>query len=381
MPSRKLEYQITGRDFATPAFNSVQASIQRTEARLQGIQTTALRLRTTFAGLTFSGFGAGIALRDAGRLETTLIRLQGISNNFAGDQQFLIDQSRSLGLTISDLAENFQQLAVLEKIELLDPGQARLLTVGFEEAAKAFGTSSTDIQLAVRGIRQALTQEVVRAQEFDQIFDALGAIQPAVARQLGITTKEFQQLRGSGNLLAKDLVDALVPALNEYEGSAARAAKSIDGSFRLIGNAYQNILLAFNEDISDNFQGAASVIAGSLDAISNNSEEVSSALSIATTAILAGFGGRAVGAMANFANQQERAALVSRSHSLALVENEKRNISLVRSQQPVLKSEVDAARARLQSLQSTRAVPGSKHPSRPTRWQWTTDWRNHIAKR
>jgi len=318
MLNRQLEYRITGRDLSKPAFVSAQRSMLATEERLRGIANAGNRARSALAGITFSTFGAGVALRDLGRLETTMIRLRGLSRNFADDQRFISQAADDLGTTISGLAGSFADLSVLENIGLIQTDQVRALAIGFEDAARRFGTTEADIRLGIRGIRQALTQRIVRAQEFDQIFDALGAIQPQVAAQLGLTTEAFQQLRSANSLLATDLVDALVPALQTLEGSAARAAQSIPGANRRIVNSYEDLLLTFQEPVSTQYQEFAEGVAGLLDSIAENSDTVIDVTNGIGVALAAAFGGRAVAGIASFIAAQGRSITLSAAHSQAL---------------------------------------------------------------
>lgn len=342
MLSRRLEYRITGRDESKGAFQSVQRNIRGTAAGVGGLSRQMGSLQATTRAFA-SGIAAIGAVRDLNRLEQQLIRLRGISTDFAGDQQFLARTSAELSLNLRQFTDTFAQVQGLEAIELIRPGQARELAVGFEQAAARFGVSSADLQLGVRGLRQALTQGTVRAQEFDQIFDAIGAAQPAVARQLGLTTKEFQKLRTANSLVATDLVNALIPALQEFDGSAQARAQSIQGSFNRIATTYQETLLAFQEPTGDLFEGVAGSVEGILGPIRSNAEAIAGSIGAIGTAVVAGFGGRQVARLAAFSNQQRQSVIVSRAHSQALIEN-------TRQQQAATSAELANARAAQASL-------------------------------
>jgi len=321
MLSRNLEYQITARDRTASAFNSAKRGAQSLEDRVNGIASTGLRLQRIFGAITL-GVGAGSSIRELQTLEQQLIRIRGISTNFARDQEFLVNTSRELGLNYRDFANTFSELQALESISLLDPGQAQALSVGFEQAAAKFGTSSADISLAVRGLRQSLTQGTVRAQEFDQIFDAIGAAQPLIAKQLGITTQEFQKLRTANSLVSKDLVNALIPALNSLDGAAQLRAESILGSFNSIATEYQQTLLAFQEPVSFGISNIAdSAIIPALQAIGQNSELISASIATVGVGLAAAYGGRAVQRLTTFAAGQAQVTRTSLAHSQALVQN------------------------------------------------------------
>lgn len=321
MLSRSLEYNITARDRSAGAFRSFQDSARSAETRINGVVSAGQRLQRVFGALTF-GVGAGSALREMNQLEQQLIRLRGVSSDFGGDQEFLVETSRQLGLNYKSFADTFTQLAALESIDLLDAGQARDLAVGFEQASARFGTSAADTALAVRGLRQALTQGIVRAQEFDQIFDAIGTAQPLVAKQLGLTTQEFQRLRTSNSLVAKELVDAFIPALNSLDGAAQTRAQSIQGSFNAIATSYQQALIAFNEPVSEGLQGLAiDGIVPVLDSIAANAETISTVVAGTAVALTLAYGGRRVSDLTNFAAAQARVISVSNAHNQALVTN------------------------------------------------------------
>lgn len=323
MLSRRLEYRITGRDESRSAFRSAQQNIRKTEERISGLATSAFKVQRAFGILTL-GVGAGSSVRELNVLEQQLIRLRGVSSDFAGDQQFLSKTSRELGLNLKNLTSSFVDVQTLEAIELIKPGQARDLAVGFEQAAARFGTSSEDIKLAVRGLRQSLTQEIVRAQEFDQIFDAIGAAQPLVAKNLGLTTKEFQKMRTANSLLATDLVDALVPALLSLDGAAQARAESIQGSFNKIATSYQTALLAFNEPVRELFAGAADGLEETFLVIGNNAELIAASIETIAVASVAAFGGVALRGLVSYGQEQIRSISISRAHSAAILENAQR---------------------------------------------------------
>lgn len=360
MLSRRLDYTITGRDLSKGAFASVQNSVSKTEKGLKSVTATAGRVNAAFAGVTLAGFGAGTALNDLGKLETQMIRLRGVSKNFASDQKFLETTSRDLGLRFSDLAESFASLSVLENVGFLDAGQAQGLSVGFEQAAKKFGVAGGDIQLAVKGVRQALSQRVVRAQEFDQIFDSISAVMPLVARELGITQEEFFKMRTSASLLSSDLVAALIPAMNSLDGSAQSASASIQGGFRKAATSYENLLLAFQKPISGGFQDFTDGLSSSLDLIANNADLIGTSFEFAGTALLTAFGGRAIGALATFASTQNNAISVSRAHNAALLQNEQFTISNAAAQRASVTQLAQASAARFDLAKANAASLASQ---------------------
>lgn len=356
MLSRKLEYQITGRDLSRPAFGSVQRSITATETRLKSFTNVVNRGNAALAAVSLSGLGGGVALRDLGRIETSFIRLSNVSKTYDSDLKFIEESAARLNVRVSSLLKSFTDISTLESIGLLDPGQARDLAVGFENAAKTFGTSSNDIQLGLRGIRQSLTQTVVRAQEWDQIFDALGTIQPAVARQLGLTAEEFQQYRGNGNLLAKDLVSALIPALKEFEGGAEKAGKSIEGAGRRIGRTYETILTSFRRPISGGFQAFAESFETVGLGIASNADLISDSIETIGTVAVAAFASRALGSMVNFAAAQRTALQVNQQYRDGLIESQAAVINNAQAQQQTIAIQ---ARATAEKLNFARAALGS----------------------
>ena len=316
MINRDVRITYQGRDQSQAAARSAAAGAERVQRQLSSLGSTAVALQRTFAAVTL-GFAGSNAVRTLGDLQESLLRVQNLSTDYAKSQQFLAQQTRALNLDLQSAAQSFAEIQGLQSTGLINDQQARDLFVGFSETAAKFGVSSTDIQFALKGLRQALTAGVVRAQEFDQVTDAIGAVLPGVARNLGVTTQELLKMRTSASLSSDAFLKALIPALNEAQGSAAKASDNINASLRRLSTAYKEALLEFERPIGDSVGNFADAGVAAINLIVENAGK----LQVVGAAIAAAYGGRAVAAIAAVSIAQARSLQVSVAQTQAIARN------------------------------------------------------------
>lgn len=345
MINRQVRVDYIGNDRTTAATQAVTRNLDNVHSRVTRVSRSAIAMQRVFAGLTL-GFAGNNAVRTLGDLQDNLTRIKNLSSNYARDQEFLTKATRDLNLELQGASSNYAQLLVLQNTGLIGQDQARKLFTGLQEAAARFGTSAGDIDLAIRGIRQALTQGTLRAQEFDQIFDAIGAAQPKVAKQLGLTTREFQQLRTSNSLAADTFVNALIPALLEFEGSAAKASKNINASLRRMSTSYKEALLEFEQPISGGINEFTDAGIASIDTFVEHADK----LETVGKAVAAVYGARALSSVAAFTQRNYTAVASTVAHSQALVTNNKLIADKARQTLRVAQAEQASLAAQNQTL-------------------------------
>lgn len=355
--NRDVRVDYIGRDRSQGAARSAARGAQAVSQELGRIQTRAVAAQRAFGALTL-GFAGNNAVRSLGDLQESLLRVRNLSQDFARDQDFLAASSKRLNLELQSASKSFSDILVLQSTGFISGGQAQDLFIGFQETAKKFGVDAGDVQLALRGLRQAMTAGVVRAQEFDQIFDAIGAIAPSVAKNLGVTTQELLQLRSSATLSSDALLGALIPALREADGSAELASKNINTSLIRLSNSYKTALLEFEKPIGEGVSDFADAGIVAIDGLVEHSDQIA----LVGTAIAAAYGGRGVAAIGAFTAAQTTSVASSVAHSKALVINNQllakqaaQQLNIARDEQASLVQQRQALQVELSQANATRA--------------------------
>jgi len=374
--NRDVRVDFIGRDRTSAAARSAANGVKRVNREVSVLSTRAVAAQRAFSALTI-GFAGTNAVRTLGQLQESMLRVKNLSQDYAKDQEFLSKTTKALNLDLGNAAKAFADIQVLQNTGFINDNQVQDLFIGFQETAKKFGVGATDIEFALRGLRQALTAGVVRAQEFDQIFDAIGAVAPSVARNLGLTTQELLQLRTSSSLSSKALLDALIPALREADGSAALASKNINASLQNLSTAYKEALLQFSEPIGDGISAFADAGIGAIDLLVENTGKIK----LVGTAIAAAYGGRALASIATMSAAQARGIQISIARAEATARNNALLVTEAKQKQEILRLEQASLISQRQSLQQSLAEASTIEAKRIVQKQLTAATERETAGR
>ena len=345
--NREVRVDFVGKDRTQAAARSAVDGVKRVQKELTTLSAKAASAQRVFNTLTLGFAGAG-AIRTLSAVQNSLLQLRNLSTDYAKDQQFLSKTTKALNLDLQEAAKAYADIIVLQNTGFLSGDQAQSLFIGFQETAKKFAVSSTDVQFALRGLRQALTAGVVRAQEFDQIFDAIGPVANGVAKNLGITTQELLKLRSSATLSSQELLNALIPALREADGTAASAAQNIDSSLKKLSTAFKEGLLAFEDPISGGVAAFSDATIAAIDAMVEHSGKIQTV----GIAIASAFAGKGLTAVGQFANKQRESVAASVAHSKALAINNAKLLESAKGAQSLASFQKQLVSTTLATLQA-----------------------------
>lgn len=355
--NRDVRVNYVGKDQTQSAAKSAVAGVQRVKKEVNQLASKFTAAQRTFGALTL-GFAGANMVKTLGDMQESMLRVRNMSQDYAKDQQFLSKVTRELNIDLQNAASAYSDILVLQSTGYLTGNQAQSLFIGFQETAKKFGVGAADIQFALRGLRQAMTAGVVRAQEFDQIFDAIGAVTPAVAKHLGVTTQELLKMRSSASLSSDALLNALIPALREADGSAAAASDNINASLLKVSNAYKEALKAFEEPINDGVGAFADTAVAAIDGLVEHSGKIK-AIGVA---IAAAYGGRAIQSVLEMNAARLKGTYIEFRHSQALAQNTvliqaeaKAALDLAKAEQAAVIAQRQALQAQLASTASAKA--------------------------
>ena len=219
----KTIFQLVGQDSTKAAFNSLQRNVKTARRSI-------LSLRNAFLGLgaasTLRGIvNAGIQME---KFERSLRVATGSAEGARREMDFVVQTSKSLGLSLEETADSYTKLTAAARGTSLQGQAAREIFLGVSAASTVLGLSAEQTGGALTAIEQIISKGKVSAEELRrQLGDRLpGAFQIA-ARSIGVTTQELDRMLKAGELTADELLPALAKELRATFGpEVADAANS-----------------------------------------------------------------------------------------------------------------------------------------------------------
>ena len=225
---------ITGDEFDT-AFARGKARIASLEAEIKKAgstsQDTGNSFRSMFAQvapatLIFNGVSAAIAaIGNAASqipqvavkfesIERSLRILTGTTASARKEMAYLNGVAQRTGGDIVSLSQAYIKLTAATKDTNLEGAQTRRTFEAITGAMGALGASADDTAGAVTAITQMMSKGVVSQEEMrQQLGERLPGALQAMAKEMGITTAELNELINSGKLASNDAIPALTRAL------------------------------------------------------------------------------------------------------------------------------------------------------------------------
>ncbi|SHO55022.1 tape measure protein [Vibrio quintilis] len=285
-----------------------------THSTTTGKKLNALARETQTAGAGFGslagkitglvgGFSALMAANDAkdklGQyqdIRTQITALVGGQQQWIETEQYLNQVAEDHNKTLLDMAGNYSRLAVLQEAGLTTQKETRSIFEGMSNAQSQLGASSAQLEQAMYGLSQAISSPVVHAEELNQVVEPLPGLLNKLDKAAGLQSGGFRKMVNNGKVTSKFFKDTLVKALNEYQGAAARTASNITAQQAELTRAYQQMVVAYEQPISEVFGTSVKASSSVLRAFADNAETVSSVIGV-TLAAAAGRGAVAVGAL------------------------------------------------------------------------------------
>jgi tape measure domain-containing protein len=222
----------TGADFDR-AFMAAQVRLKALEAELlatggatvaAGKSAGGLMMAFSKASRAMAGLFVAKQIYDVNAAldsaERTLRIVAGSANAAAKEMEFVKQVAQRTGTDISSAAQSYAALAAATRGTALEGKQTREVFEAVSRSMSILGKSSYETEYALKALQQMVSKGVVSMEEFrQQLAERLPGAMPAVAKALGLTTAQFNDLIASGQLTAEEVLPAVAVALNEIYGS------------------------------------------------------------------------------------------------------------------------------------------------------------------
>ncbi|ELY6204858.1 phage tail tape measure protein [Cronobacter malonaticus] len=316
---------------AAAATRETQRSLGELNAQLASVRSSAAGMAGVFAG----AFATGQLIHYAdtwNQLNGRLRLASSSAQDFTTAQQSLMSISQRTGTSFEANANLYSRIAQ----SLRDAGYASADVANVTETVatslKLSGASTEEASSVITQLSQALGSGVLRGEEFNAIMESGGRLAKFLADGLNTTVGGLRNMANNGELTT----DRIVPLLTnvaQLRKEFDTLPPSISGSAQKVENAFMAWVGGANEAT-----GASAALAGTLDGLAANINNVATAAGILAAAGVARyFGGITSGAL---------------TATGALIENRKNQIALADAQ---TYAAVQAQRKALASAEAARS--------------------------
>lgn len=186
---------------------------------------------------------------DVFRAQQGLKFATGDAEKAAQEYAYLRKTADELGVSFQTVLPQYIKLAAATKGTSLEGGQTQAIFESLTKAAVTLGMSNEDLEGSFRAVTQIVSKGKATAEELrGQLGERLpGAIQ-ILAKSLGITTAQLDDLLEKGKLTSEVAIPALTGAVNKlFSESATEAARGPQAALARLQNAFFDLRKAIGE--------------------------------------------------------------------------------------------------------------------------------------
>ncbi|MBO9151929.1 tape measure protein [Chitinophaga sp. GCM10012297] len=256
------------------------ANIRKVDAELKKLEATTGRFQRNVGnypklvgGLQgfLGGAGIGVTLGAAGigliakqvfdttvqldSMNAALRAVSGSEEEFAKNQQFLLDVSERLGLNILELTGAYKLFYAASTQSGLSAGETRTIFESVAESAAVLKLSAQDTQGVLLAFSQVLGKGKVQAEELrGQIGERIPGAFAIAARSIGVTEQQLNKMLEKGEVIASDFLPKFAAELRKTYGTDG-PVDSLQGSINKLSNEFTELVQNNESGLSRFFKG------------------------------------------------------------------------------------------------------------------------------
>ena len=181
------------------------------------------------------------------------VRLQALTGStyaYNETQEYLQATSQKLSADIFVLSDSYSKLLVLQNSGLLTTQQSRDILEGYANAATLSGASSDQLRLSLFGLTQGLSAGTLRAEELNQMTEAMPGLLQRLDEASGQAAGGFRKMVIEGKVTSDMLREDLIKALGSYGNAAEKMANNVGSMLIRLNNEYISLKNSFEAPVS-----------------------------------------------------------------------------------------------------------------------------------
>ncbi|MDO6497323.1 tape measure protein [Photobacterium sanguinicancri] len=332
--TRQFVGQVRGADQAVDALGNQSSAtgrqMQKMARQSDVMERQMLGLRSQLLGAA-AGFSAvAVAAQATERLgayqdlRTQITALVGGQQEWLQTEKYLIEVSKDHNKALIGMAGNYARVASIEDAGMITRQQTLAIFEGMSNAAATYGATNDQLGQSMFGLQQAMSSQIVRAEELNQTTEPLPGLLTRMDRAAGLAAGGFRQMVNAGEVTSSFFAETLVKALATYDGAAAKTSGNVRALYADLSTAYTEAVVAFETPISDSFSPVILTMTQGLEVLADNAELVSTAVGLTLTLALA----RGTAAIVNMTVAKTRDMMVDRARNVQLVQQTQATIAV-----------------------------------------------------
>lgn len=251
-------------------FAKATANTQAQIKRIQAEQSKTNQLFGQAKNLLFAYIGVQTVIqivKVADEFQNMRNRIQNLTKDTGETKRVmdsLIQTANKTGTALSEGLNAFTKITLVKDSLKATNDQILQFTDTFIKLGVIGGASQAELNTSLTQVGQLLAVNKARTQEWRSIMQATPAVGTAIARELGVTTGEMQNLIAKGKVLSKDVFAAMLNASKEANENFKNMPLTAGRGFNELKNDLSVIVDQINQAVNGTntlgrlFQGVGS---------------------------------------------------------------------------------------------------------------------------
>ncbi|HHQ4049965.1 phage tail tape measure protein [Citrobacter sp. MGH106] len=259
---------------AASASRETQRALAEVTNQLNSAKSSAMGLAGAFAGAYATGHLISLA-DEWSSVNARLKQASQSTDDFNQSQRSLMDISQRTGTTFSDNANLFARSAASMREFGYSSEEVLNVTEAISTGLKLSGASTAEASSVITQFSQALSQGVLRGEEFNSVNENGDRVIRALASGMGVARKDLKAMADAGQLTADKVVPALISQLGSLREEYNAMPQTVSAATTKIENAFMAWVGGANEA-----SGVSRTLTGALNGIADNIDEVATAAGV-----------------------------------------------------------------------------------------------------
>lgn len=259
---------------AAAASRETQRALAEVTNQLNSAKSSAMGLAGAFAGAYATGHLISLA-DEWSSVNARLKQASQSTDDFNQSQRSLMDISQRTGTAFSDNANLFARSAASMREFGYSSEEVLNVTEAISTGLKLSGASTAEASSVITQFSQALSQGVLRGEEFNSVNENGDRVIRALASGMGVARKDLKAMADAGQLTADKVVPALISQLGSLREEYNAMPQTVSAATTKIENAFMAWVGGVNEA-----SGVSRTLIGALNGIADNIDEVATAAGV-----------------------------------------------------------------------------------------------------
>ena len=253
---------------------------RRAETGINSLNVASRALQSAIGAIGIATLARDM-VRTVEAVQNMEIRLRGLTSSakdYASVQNDLVNLSQRHHKSILTLSEAYAGLLSIEKTGIITRQQSKAILEGMSNAQSKTGASNDALKQSALGLNQALSMGTVQWEEIKQVTEPIPGLLNSIANAAGYTGKtaigSFKDVVSQGLVTSDMFGRIMVNSLQEYQGAAEAAGKTLTATYADISNAWTELATVIEEPVADVISPVLHAISGSITGLSQDLREL-----------------------------------------------------------------------------------------------------------